>query len=58
MEKLLSGDTIKVTGNLGCAFVASEGVYRKRLGDRKAILLVTASITWTSGDLASTNITG
>ena len=44
VEKLLSGDGIKVTEGLGVslsgrAFVASQGVPWERLGDREAILL-------------------
>jgi hypothetical protein len=45
MEKLLSGDSIEVTGDLARALVASQEEFRKRLGDREAVLLVSASIT-------------
>jgi hypothetical protein len=40
MEKLLSGDSIEVTGDLTIALVASLEESRKRFGDREAILLV------------------
>ncbi|RLM94223.1 hypothetical protein C2845_PM08G19200 [Panicum miliaceum] len=40
VEKLLSGDGIEVTGDLARALVASQEESRKRLGDRKAILLL------------------
>ena len=54
VEKLRSEGGIKVTRGLGeglCgrAFVASQGEDRKRLGDREAILFVSASTTWTRG---------
>ena len=50
--------SIKVTEKLGVshsdqAFMASQSCPGKRLGDRKAILPVTASTTWTRGDLVS-----
>jgi hypothetical protein len=43
MENLLSGYGIKVTGDLARALVASQEEFRKRLGDREAILLVSVS---------------
>jgi len=54
VEKLRSEGGIKVTRGLGeglCgrAFVASQGEDRKRVGDREAILFVSASTTWTRG---------
>jgi hypothetical protein len=58
MEKLLSGDGIEVTGDLARALVASQEESRKRFGDREAILLVSASTTWTRGGLVPTYTTG
>jgi hypothetical protein len=42
MEKLLSGAGIEVTRDLARALVASQEESLKRLGDREAILLVSA----------------
>jgi hypothetical protein len=47
VRKLLSGDGIEVIGDLERALMASQEESRKRLCDRKAILLVSASTTWT-----------
>jgi hypothetical protein len=57
-KKLLSGDSIKVSGDLARALVASQEEFRKRLGDREAILLVSASTTWTRGCFVPTDSTG
>jgi hypothetical protein len=38
--------------------VASQEEFRKKLGDREAILLVSASITWTRHGLMPTNTMG
>jgi hypothetical protein len=38
--------------------VASQEESRKRLGDRKAILLVSTSTTWTKGGFVPTDTTG
>jgi hypothetical protein len=58
VEKFLSGDGIEVTGDLARALVASQEKSRKRLGDREAILSVSASTTWTRGGLVPTDTTG
>jgi hypothetical protein len=58
MEKLLSGDGIEMTGDLARALVASQEESWKRLGDREAILLVSASTTWIRGDLVTTDNIG
>jgi hypothetical protein len=42
----------------GLAFVVSQGVSRKRLGDQKAILFVSASTIWIRDGLVPTDITG
>jgi hypothetical protein len=42
----------------GLAFVASQEMPRKRLGDWEAILFVSASTTWTRGGFVPTNTTG
>jgi hypothetical protein len=42
----------------GRAFVASQGESQKRLGDREAILFVSASITWIRDGLVPTDTTG
>jgi hypothetical protein len=55
MEKLLNGDGIEMTGDLARALVASQEEFRKRLGDREAILLVSASTTRIRGDLVTTD---
>jgi hypothetical protein len=54
---------IKVTGRLGVSlngrgFVATQEEPRKRLADREAILLVSASTMWTRGGLVPTDTTG
>ena len=61
--KLRSEGGIKVTGRLGVrlsgrAFVQVNGVPRKRLGDRKAILLVSASATWARCSFVPTDTMG
>jgi hypothetical protein len=57
MEKLFSGDSIEVTGNLARALVVSQEEFWKRLGDREAILLVRASTTWIRGGFVSIDTT-
>jgi hypothetical protein len=54
----LRGDGIEVIGDLAIALVASQEESRKRLGDRKIILLVSASTTWTRDGLVLTDTTG
>jgi hypothetical protein len=61
--KLQSKGGIKVTGELdvslsGLAFVASQGVFRKILGDREAILFVSASTIWIRSGLMPTDTIG
>jgi hypothetical protein len=58
VEKLHIGDGIKVIGGLVRALVASQEEFRKRLGNREAVLLVSASTTWTRGGLVATDTTG
>jgi hypothetical protein len=56
LEKLLSGDGIEMIGDLATPLVASQEESRKRLGDREAILLASASTMWTRGGLLPTDI--
>jgi hypothetical protein len=42
----------------GRAFMVSQEESRKRLGDQKAILFMSASTTWTRGGLMPTDTTG
>jgi hypothetical protein len=61
--KLRCEGGIKVTGRLGMSlsgrvFVASQKVPQKRLGDREAILFVSASTTWINCGLPPTDTTG
>jgi hypothetical protein len=58
MEKLLSGDGIEVTGDLVRTLVASQEEFQKRLGDREAILSVSASTMWTRFGLVPTDTMG
>jgi hypothetical protein len=51
MEKLLSGDNVEVIRDLARGLVASQEESRKKLSDREAILLVSASTPWTRGGL-------
>jgi hypothetical protein len=62
-EKLRSEGGIKVTGGLGVilsgrAFVATQGVSRKKFGDQEATLFVSTSITWTKDGLVPTDTIG